>query len=131
MSHVTKYSINAPQYFFTEKDIGRKFVRAKPYIGVDWSYTLLEPTELAINKCALELTAIHPKYLEFTQFFLKKKEVVKLEAGGKAKGWNDGFWVPLEKCLEMFAKNLPNLVFNTHGWHDDNDCCNSSDSDDD
>ena len=101
----TCYLFNAPRYFLTKADIGKKFVRTAPYEpDSKWMWIDINPTESEINQCALELRDIQPQYLEFTYVFWGEKKVVKLKVGEK-ENWNDGSWITVEKCVTLFAEN--------------------------
>lgn len=89
--------IDGEEHFLSKKDVEQKFVRTQPF-GDDWSHTAADLSAEKIRSQALKLTAYND---DGSMEFLSRK----LDEHKLSKDWNDGNWIAVEKCVQLFLDN--------------------------
>lgn len=108
----------AAPHFFSENDIGKKFVRTDPHYG-DWSFVPETSDISQIRKEAMKLVGLCEDYLRLRQKRSIDPDVMILERDTPEK-WDDGKWI----SVEVLAKGLSegNISLEAHhmrcaGWY--------------
>ena len=124
MAAVVRYLVeDAPKRWFAEKDIGMEFLRTQPHQG-NWSFTACGATEDTLRDETLTLIECHEDFLKFepsgvfgklrkaTDRLLNRFEYTILQrCGSPEDNWDDGNWITVERCAELFSKNPPKPMF--------------------
>ena len=119
--HLNIVIVGAEPHFFQPSDVGKKFVRTQPHwddrdgkgIG-DKNFLAKGQTEKSIRSSALMLVNLTQKHLEFLRSSPSMyRSTVELPINYAEEDWNDGYWIEIDKCIEICKKSLNAEIANS------------------
>ena len=101
----TYYPFVAEPQRLTNENAGQLFVRSQP-LNRSWLYIPLGTTDEAIRAVAGKLISVDTNAFSMG-IPIAKDDYIELRFSPEL---NDGYWVSVQKCIEIFAKNPPQPV---------------------
>ena len=118
---------NEPQHFLSKDDVGGEFVRTQPLNGeydhivkYKRNYQPNDPIEEKIRKCALKLVVfkengsmIFEKACSadrLAHFEWRPSELNQISTIELSSEWNDGNWISIEECIQLWKSESPNVT---------------------